>query len=65
MFGILKRIFMPSLRDLCEKEYGSEFLEDYDRLRDGMPVGDMGRTMETLEKIDKARAKYLDRSWPS
>lgn len=56
--GFFDRFRTPTLRELCQREYGDEFVEKYDSLSSGIPIGGLADTEEFLEKLEAVRAKY-------
>lgn len=56
MMGVLnRRREEKKLRDYCHEKYGDEFIEIYDRLARGEPVGDFAETAMILELIEQAK----------
>ena len=47
-----------SLRELCRCEYGDEFIDKYDKLNKGIPIGNLEETIEFVEKIDAVKKKF-------
>lgn len=45
------------LRELCRKAYGESSIEQYDKLCQGCPIGDIYTTIDFLEKIEKVKAQ--------
>lgn len=64
-FGIYKlnerRKYMskPTLRELCRREYGDEFAEDYDTLCDGGVIGGLAETIAFVEMIEKVKSEHV------
>jgi hypothetical protein len=52
--------FRP-LRELCRREYGDEFVEKYDSLNRGIPIGGIEETIMFVEKVEAVKAKYKRR----
>lgn len=53
----LKKLFRKKddLRDYCRKLYGDEFVEDYDKLNNGEPIGNLAETVIFLNLVDYAK----------
>lgn len=51
------RFFRKSLdlREACRKEYGDEFVELYDKINRGVPIGGLEETIAFLEKVDAVK----------
>ena len=51
------RIFKKkkSLRELCKEKYGDDFIELYDKLGTGEPIGNMIETVIFLDMIEEVR----------
>lgn len=47
-----------TLRELCRREYGDEFIEKYDLLNSGEPIGNFEETIAFIEKVEAVKAKY-------
>lgn len=47
-----------TLRELCRREYGDEFVEKYDMLNSCEPIGGLVETMAFIEQVETAKAKY-------
>lgn len=47
-----------TLRELCRREYGDEFVEKYDSLNRGIPIGGIEETMAFVEQVEAVKAKY-------
>ena len=50
------------LRLMCKKEYGDEFIEMYDMLNSGIPIGDYGETIIVICMIELVRQKYFTKN---
>lgn len=48
-----------SLRELCQEKYGDEFIELYDKLGAGEPIGNMVETVIFLELIEEVRKERM------
>lgn len=53
----LKKLFRKKygLRDYCRELYGDEFVENYDRLNKGEPIGNLAETVIFLNLVDYAK----------
>lgn len=49
-----------SLRDACRKEYGDEFVETYDAMNRGCPIGGFLETALVLDAIQSVKKKYKE-----
>lgn len=47
-----------TLRELCRREYGDEFIEKYDMLNRGEPIGDVEETIAFIEQVEAVKSKY-------
>ncbi len=47
-----------TLRELCRREYGDEFITKYDMLNRGEPIGDIEETMAFIERVEAVKSKY-------
>ena len=47
-----------TLRELCRREYGDEFVEKYDSLNRGIPIGGIEETIAFIEQIEAVKIKY-------
>ena len=47
-----------TLRELCRREYGDEFVEKYDSLNRGVPIGGIEETMAFVKQVEAVKAKY-------
>ena len=47
-----------TLRELCRREYGDEFVEQYDSLNRGIPIGGIEETMAFIEHVEAVKSKY-------
>lgn len=47
-----------TLRELCRREYGDEFVEKYDMLNRGEPIGGVAETTAFIEQVEAVKAKY-------
>lgn len=43
------------LREVCREKYGDEFVELYDMLNNGVPIGNLEETMIFLSMVEEAR----------
>lgn len=50
----------PTLRELCRREYGDEFAEDYDTLCDGGVIGGFAETITFINMVEDVKEKYKD-----
>lgn len=55
--GVFKRNKKKSLREFCREKYGDEFIELYDKLGSGEPIGNFAETAIFLEAIERAKAE--------
>jgi hypothetical protein len=53
----IKNKFKP-LRELCRCEYGDEFIDKYDKLNGGIPIGNFEETIEFIEKVNAVKKKF-------
>jgi len=53
-----KRMRKPTLRELCRREYGDEFAEDYDTLCDGGVIGGFAETIAFIEMVEKVKSEH-------
>ena len=47
-----------TLRELCRREYGDEFMEKYDMLNRGEPIGGIAETTAFVEQVEAVKSKY-------
>lgn len=47
-----------TLRELCRCEYGDEFVDKYDKLNRGIPIGNLEETIEFIKKVDIVKKKF-------
>lgn len=47
----------PDLRELCRLEYGEAFVEKYDKLNQGIPIGNVLDTIDFLDKLEKLKER--------
>ena len=45
------------LREACRKEYGDDFVKEYDAICEGIPVGDYHYTVDFLDKVEIVRSR--------
>lgn len=59
---VFKRLFKrkKDLRELCKMEYGKDFVQKYDILSDGCPIGGLGTTIAFIEMVEAVKSKYKD-----
>lgn len=50
----------PTLRELCRREYGDEFAEDYDTLCEGGVIGGLGETIAFIEMVERVKSEHED-----
>jgi hypothetical protein len=48
----------PTLRELCRREYGDDFVKDYDTLNAGGIIGGYAETITFINMVEKVKAKY-------
>lgn len=48
----------PTLRELCRREYGDEFVKDYDTLSAGGVIGGYVETITFINMVEKVKTKY-------
>ncbi len=58
---LFKRKKKESLRDYCLNKYGEEFIEKYDALNKGIPMGNFYETVLFLDEVSIAREEWLNR----
>lgn len=56
--GIFDRFRKPTLRELCRREYGDEFVRDYDTLCEGGAIGGFVETVTFLRMLEAVKEKY-------
>ena len=56
LFGRFRK---PTLRELCRQEYGDEFVEMYDALSDGEPIGGIVETIVFIEMVENVKYEHL------
>lgn len=49
----------PTLRELCRREYGDKFAEDYDTLCDGGVIGGLAETILFIEMVEKVKSEHM------
>ena len=49
----------PTLRELCRREYGDKFAEDYDTLCDGGVIGGLAETLLFIEMVEKVKSEHM------
>lgn len=49
----------PTLRELCRREYGDKFAEDYDTLCDGGAIGGLAETVLFIEMVEKVKSEHM------
>lgn len=47
-----------TLRELCRREYGDKFIEIYDTLNRGEPIGGIEETIAFIGQVEAVKAKY-------
>lgn len=50
-----------SLRDYCLNKYGEEFIEKYDALNEGIPIGNLYETISFLDDVSIAKKEWQKR----
>ncbi len=50
-----------TLRELCRREYGDEFVDKYDNLNKGIPIGSIEETIKFIEEVEAVKKKYKNR----
>lgn len=58
---LFKRKKKESLRDYCLNKYGEEFIEKYDALNEGIPIGNFYETVSFLDEVYIAREEWQKR----
>lgn len=58
---LFKRKKKESLRDYCLNKYGEEFIEKYDALNEGIPIGNIYETISFLDDVSIAREEWRKR----
>lgn len=43
------------LREICRKKYGDDFVEMYDKVNRGIPIGNMVETMIFIAMVEEAK----------
>lgn len=46
-----------TLRESCRCDYGDEFIDKYDKLNKGIPIGNLEETIEFIKKINVVKRK--------
>lgn len=46
------------LRELCRREYGDKFVELYDLVNHGVPIGGLYETIIFLQMVGEVKIKY-------
>lgn len=59
---LFKRKKKENLRDYCLNKYGEEFIEKYDALNRGNPIGNFYETILFLNKVSIARENWQKRA---
>ena len=49
---------LPTLRELCRREYGDEFAKDYDTLNAGVVIGGFVETAAFLSMVEAVKDKH-------
>ncbi len=52
---IKKFFYKKDLRERCREKYGDEFVQMYDMLNDGIPIGNLEETTIFLAMIKEAK----------
>jgi hypothetical protein len=47
-----------SLRQLCLEEYGEDFVEEYDKVCRGIPIGGLLYTVCFIDMVEEVKEKY-------
>lgn len=56
MLDRIKKFFHKrDLREVCREKYGDDFVNLYDKLGTGEPIGNLSETLVILAMIDDAR----------
>lgn len=50
-----KRRILKDLREICREKYGDKFVEEYDKLCNGIPIGGYDYTLDFCHKVELAR----------
>ena len=48
----------PTLRELCRREYGDEFIKDYDTLNVGGIIGGYAETITLINMVNAVKEKH-------
>lgn len=48
----------PTLRELCRREYGDEFVKDFDTLSSGGTIGGLVETIAFIDMVEAVKDKY-------
>lgn len=48
----------PTLRELCRREYGDEFVKDYDTLNAGGVIGGYAETITFINMVEAVKIKH-------
>ena len=59
---LFKRKKKESLRDYCLNKYGEEFIEKYDALNEGIPIGNIYETISFLDDVSIAKKEWQKRA---
>lgn len=55
---LFKRKKKESLRDYCLNKYGEEFIEKYDAINGGIPIGNLYETISFLNDVSIAKKEW-------
>ena len=55
MIKLFKRRKKKDLREVCCEMYGDEFVEMYDKVNEGVPIGGFAETVAFINMVEKAK----------
>lgn len=59
IFNLFNRKKKKDLREICREKYGNDFVELYDLLSSGVPIGNFDETIIILNMIEAARKENM------
>lgn len=54
----VNRLRKPTLRELCRREYGDEFVKNYDTLNEGGTIGGLVETVTFINMVEAVKDKH-------
>lgn len=58
IFDVFRKKRPTTLRELCRREYGDEFVRMYDDVCDGIPIGGFAETIMFIEMVEAVRENH-------